>query len=70
MTDGSVRYDVENIAFIRPDVALTGVRQEYLDLAGRSLEPPSIGSPSYVWSKAGDDWLIVTGQNTGVLPEQ
>ena len=70
MTDGSVRYDVENITFIRPDVALTGVRQEYLDLAGRPLEPPSIGSPSYVWSRAGDDWLIVTGQNTGVLTDQ
>ena len=69
MSTGSVRYDVENIAFIRPDVALTGVRQEYLDLAGRPLEPPSIGSPSYIWSKTGADWLIVAGQNTGVLPD-
>jgi uncharacterized protein (TIGR02246 family) len=27
MSDGSVRYEVEHILFISPDVALTGVRQ-------------------------------------------
>jgi uncharacterized protein (TIGR02246 family) len=31
MSDGSVTYEVEHVAFVQPDVALTGVRQQYLD---------------------------------------
>ena len=35
---GSVTYEVEHIAFITSDVALTGVRQQYTDAAGSPLE--------------------------------
>ena len=66
MADGSVTYEVEHVAFIRPDVALTGVRQQYLDLEGRPRDGRSRGSPSYVWSRTTDGWKIVAGQNTGV----
>jgi len=69
MADGSVTYEVEHVAFIRPDVALTGVRQQYLDLAGRPRDGWSRGSPTYVWSKTTDGWMIVAGQNTGVIED-
>jgi uncharacterized protein (TIGR02246 family) len=66
MSEGSVTYEVEHIAFIRPDVALTGVRQQYVDLQGRA-KLGAAGLPSYVWSLTQGSWKIVTGQNTAVL---
>ena len=66
MSDGSVRYDAELVLFITPDVALTGVRQQYVDLEG---QPKSAGSPTYVWRRAGGTWSIVAGQNTGVIED-
>jgi uncharacterized protein (TIGR02246 family) len=62
MSDGSVRYDVEHILFISPDVALTGVRQQYVDRDGH---PTSAGLPSYVWRQTDGVWRIIAGQNTG-----
>jgi uncharacterized protein (TIGR02246 family) len=61
MADGSVSYEVEHILFISPDVALTGVRQQYVDLEGH---PTSAGLPSYVWRRTEGVWRIVAGQNT------
>ncbi len=66
MGGGSVNYDVEHIAFITPDVALTGVRQQYTDAAGLPLQDAA-GSPSYVWRRADGTWKIVAGQNTAVV---
>ncbi|MGB7238833.1 MAG: SgcJ/EcaC family oxidoreductase, partial [Rhodococcus sp. (in: high G+C Gram-positive bacteria)] len=37
--DGTVRYDVEHIQFVTPDIALTGVNQEYLSADGQRLVP-------------------------------
>jgi uncharacterized protein (TIGR02246 family) len=61
MSDGSVRYEVEHILFISPDVALTGVRQQYVDHDGN---PTSAGLPSYVWRRTDGVWRIIVGQNT------
>ena len=66
MGGGSVTYEVEHIAFITPDVALTGVRQQYTDAAGQPLDD-SAGCPSYVWRRVGGTWKIVAGQNTAVI---
>jgi uncharacterized protein (TIGR02246 family) len=66
MGGGSVNYSVEHIAFITPDVALTGVRQQYTDAAGRPLDDAT-GCPSYVWRRVGGTWKIVAGQNTAVI---
>ena len=63
---GTVRYDVEHVRFITPDVALTGVAQEYLTAAGQPLEPREQGLPSYIWHRREGRWLITSGQNTGV----
>ena len=46
---GSVNYEVQHILFIRSDVALTGVRQEYVDAKGHPAAEGAFGSPSYVW---------------------
>lgn len=64
MADGSVTYAVDHIRFITPDVVLTGVNQEYLAADGSSLEPRSLGRPTYVWTRYRDSWRIVAGQNT------
>ncbi|MGQ0603808.1 MAG: SgcJ/EcaC family oxidoreductase [Anaerolineales bacterium] len=61
MSDGSVRYVVEHILFISPEVALTGVRQQYVDRDGH---PTSAGLPSYVWRRTDGVWRIIAGQNT------
>lgn len=63
MSDGSVKYEVEHVLFISPDVALTGVRQQYVD---REDNPISAGLPSYVWRRTDGGWRIITGQNTTV----
>jgi uncharacterized protein (TIGR02246 family) len=60
MSDGSVRYGVEHVLFISPDVALTGVRQQYVDHDGN---PTAAGLPSYVWCRTDGVWRIIAGQN-------
>jgi uncharacterized protein (TIGR02246 family) len=67
MTDGSVTYEVEHVAFVSPDIALTGVRQQYLDGEGKPLADDGAGSPTYLWSRADGTWKIVAGQNTAVV---
>ena len=61
MSDISVTYRVEHILFVSPDIALTAVRQQYVDRGGN---PSSAGLPSYVWRRTGEGWKIVVGQNT------
>jgi uncharacterized protein (TIGR02246 family) len=68
MAGGSVRYDLAHIRFITPDVALTSVDQEYLAADGRPLTPRQEGRPTYIW-RLGDEWRIVSGQNTQVAAE-
>ena len=62
MSHGSVTYQVEHVLFISPDVALTGVRQQYVDLDGN---PTAAGLPSYIWRRADGIWRNIAGQNTG-----
>jgi len=66
---GSVNYEVQHILFIRSDVALTGVRQEYVDAKGHPAAEGAFGSPSYVWRRNGDSWKIIAGQNTSVIQQ-
>ena len=63
MTDGSVTYEVDHVLIIADDVVLTGVNQQYVDLAGHAT---GAGLPTYVWRRRHGSWLIVSGQNTGV----
>ena len=65
MGGGSVDYVVERVRLITPDVALTGVRQQYTDRDGRAVADGR-GNPTYIWLRTGDTWKIVAGQNTAV----
>ncbi len=67
MATSSVIYEVEHVAFVTPDVALTGVRQQYLDGDGKPLASDGTGSPTYLWHRTGGAWKIVAGQNTAVI---
>ena len=64
--DGTVRYDVEHVRFIAPNIALTAVHQEYLNASGDPLLPRQEGLPSYIWCRREGQWLIACGQNTAV----
>jgi uncharacterized protein (TIGR02246 family) len=47
MQESTARYDVERIAFLRPDVAVVSVRQRPVTLAGDPLEGhPRGGRPT------------------------
>lgn len=60
---GSVRYQVELVRLLGPDVAVTGVSQTYLDEHHAEI---SRGLPTYVWLRVGEEWYIAVGQNTTV----
>jgi uncharacterized protein (TIGR02246 family) len=66
MRESTARYDIERIAFLRPDVAVVSVRQRAVTLAGDLLEGAPDGRPTYVLTRDQDDWLIAAGQNTQV----
>ena len=66
MRESTARYDVERIAFLRPDVAVVSVRQRPVTLAGAALEGAPEGRPTYVLTRDQDDWLIAAAQNTQV----
>jgi uncharacterized protein (TIGR02246 family) len=61
---GSVRYEVELVRMLAPDVAVTGVRQTYFDEHGGES---SRGLPTYVCTRVGTEWYLAIGQNTTVL---
>ena len=64
MKNGTVEYNVEHIRFVTPDIALTGVAQQYLDGEGEPLAPPALGSPTYIWQRIDGAWKIIIAQNT------
>jgi uncharacterized protein (TIGR02246 family) len=60
----TVRYSVEKIRFLRPDVAIVSLRQflQFSDGASGSLE----ARPTIVAEKRDDKWQIVNLQNTRI----
>lgn len=67
MANGSVRYELVNVLFIRPDVAAVKARGQYLTLDGEPTGNPT--SPLYVMAKEEGRWLLTANQNTEQLPE-
>jgi hypothetical protein len=53
MRESTARYDVERIAFLRPDVAVVSVRPRPVTLAGDPLEGAPEGRPTYVVTREG-----------------
>jgi uncharacterized protein (TIGR02246 family) len=66
MRESTARYDVDRIAFLRPDVAVVSVDQRPVTLSGDPLEGVPEGRPTYVLTREGDEWLIAAAQNTQV----
>ncbi|TLF73900.1 SgcJ/EcaC family oxidoreductase [Nocardia cyriacigeorgica] len=64
--NGTATYEVEHIAFLRPDVAAVKIRQRYLTHDGELV---SEGSPLYVMTKEAGRWTLTAGQNTPVVAE-
>ncbi|MFH8487782.1 SgcJ/EcaC family oxidoreductase [Streptomyces longisporoflavus] len=65
MKDSTVTYEVEQVLFIRSDVAAVKARAQYLTLDGQSIG--NAGTPLYVMAKEDGQWRLVACQNTEVL---
>ncbi|NGO78253.1 SgcJ/EcaC family oxidoreductase [Streptomyces sp. YC504] len=66
MANGSVRYELVDVLFIRPDVAAAKARGQYLTLDGEPTGNPT--SPLYVMTKEDGRWLLTANQNTEQFP--
>ncbi len=66
MANGSVRYELVDVLFIRPDVAAVKARGQYLTSDGEPTGNPT--SPLYVMAKEDGRWLLTANQNTEQLP--
>jgi uncharacterized protein (TIGR02246 family) len=72
----TITMEVTHVLFIRPDVAAVKVRQIYssnekanpeaLGFTNQLNESEGEGTPLFVMSKEGQQWLLVACQNTGV----
>ena len=61
MQDMSVRFELEHVLFIRPDVVAVKLRQVYLTADGTD-----VGSPLWIMAKEEGRWLLTASQNVGV----
>lgn len=61
----SVRFELEHVLFIRPDVAAVKLKQIYTTPDG-----PDIGSPLWVMAKENGRWLLTACQNIGVEDDE
>ena len=61
----TVRYSVEKIKFLRPDIALVFLRQ-HLELAENSVVPEVDARPTIVAENIDGKWRIVALQNTRI----
>jgi hypothetical protein len=65
-SDGmTVRFELEHVLFIRPDVAAVKVRQVY-----QTPDGPDVGTPLWVMTKEDGQSLLTACQNTGVLDDE
>ncbi|SDT07620.1 SgcJ/EcaC family oxidoreductase [Jiangella sp. DSM 45060] len=65
MTGMSVRFELEHVLFIRPDVAAVKLRQVYTTPDGLD-----VGSPLWVMAKEDGRWLLTACQNIGVPDDE
>ncbi len=63
--DSTVRYSVEKIKFVRPDVAVVFLRQ-YLHFAEGGMPQDLEARPTILAEKVGSAWRIVALQNTRI----
>lgn len=61
----SMRFELEHVLFIRPDVAAVKLRQVYTTPDGLD-----VGSPLWVMAKEDGRWLLTACQNIGVPDDE
>ena len=61
----NIRYSVEKIKFLRPDIAIVFLRQ-HLELAENSVVPEVDARPTIVAENINGKWRIVALQNTRI----
>ncbi|PSK96467.1 uncharacterized protein (TIGR02246 family) [Murinocardiopsis flavida] len=68
MQGAKTTLEVIHVTFVRPDVAAVKVRQRRWSTVGGALvEDEFESTPLLVLAKEAGRWLIVAGQNTGVV---
>lgn len=65
MKDVTPADEVEQVLFIRPDVAAVKVRRRYWNDGGEQVGRE--GSPLYVMAREGGEWRLAACQNTQVV---
>jgi uncharacterized protein (TIGR02246 family) len=69
-TDSYATYTPDHLLFVRPDIAVVNVNQQYARRPGSTTElPVDTGSPVYFLAKDDGEWRIAAAQNTVVVPE-
>jgi uncharacterized protein (TIGR02246 family) len=61
----SVRFELEHVLFVRPDVAAVKLKQIYTTPDG-----PDVGSPLWILAKEEGRWLLTACQNIGVPDDE
>ncbi len=61
----SMRFELEHVLFIRPDVAAVKLRQVYSTSDGLD-----VGSPLWIMAKEDGRWLLTACQNIGVPDDE
>jgi uncharacterized protein (TIGR02246 family) len=68
--DSYATYTPDHVLFVRPDIAVVNVNQEYVRRDGSTTGlPVEHGSPVYFLAKDNGSWQIAAAQNTVVVPE-
>lgn len=61
----SLRFELEHVLFIRPDVAAVKLRQVY-----QTPDGADVGSPLWIMAKEDGQWRLTACQNIGVPDEE
>jgi uncharacterized protein (TIGR02246 family) len=64
LQDSYARYVVEDISFLKPDVAVVNIRQYPATKEGQVIEGGQGSVAIYVMTKHDGDWLVAAGQNS------
>ncbi|MEV0704606.1 SgcJ/EcaC family oxidoreductase [Saccharopolyspora sp. NPDC050389] len=68
MQGAKTTLEVVHVVFIRPDVAVAKVRQRrWSTIDGKLVEDEHESTPMLVLAEEEGQWLMVAGQNTGVI---
>jgi uncharacterized protein (TIGR02246 family) len=68
LRDQHARYELGEITFLRPDVAIAHKRATAVDAAGEPLDVGHAMIALYVFVRDGGEWRVAARQNTLVRP--